>query len=148
MNPIKHRFVALDYMNGRLHHVDESNPAADWTVPSGGTLQDMQLAGNGQLIVSMNDGWSFRRLADGSEVSRVKTTVVGIAALRLLAGGGVLAGVNTNTVHLSILTRILELGTAYFIVFRVRNGKLDIFRFTPRGFRRPFRFGSLTSRIS
>lgn len=96
MGRIRHRFVALDYMNGRLHHVDESNRAADWSVPSGGTLQDMQLAGNGQVIVSLNDGWSFRRLADGSEVSRVKTAVVGIAALRLLAGGGVLAGVNTG----------------------------------------------------
>ena len=95
MNDIKHRFVALDYMHGRLHHVDESNPAANWSVPSGGMLQDVQLAGAGRLIVSLDDGWSFRRLADGGEVGRVKTGVTGIATLCLLPGGGVLAGLNT-----------------------------------------------------
>ena len=88
MSDIKHRFVALDYMHGRLHHVDEGNPAANWSVPSGGMLQDLQLAGAGRLIVSLDDGWSFRRLADGGEVGRVKTGVTGIATLCLLPDGG------------------------------------------------------------
>ena len=95
MSSIKHRFVALDYMHGRLHHVNENDPAANWSVPSGGMLQDLRLAGAGRLIVSLDDGWSFRRLADGGEVGRVKTGVTGIATLCLLPEGGVLAGVNT-----------------------------------------------------
>ena len=93
---IRHRFVALDYMNSLLHHVDENNPSANWSVPSGGTLQDMQLAGNGRLIVSRNDGWTFRNLSEGSECGSVSTCVTGISALRLLPGGGVFAGVNAK----------------------------------------------------
>lgn len=96
MSDIKHRFVALDYMNSLLHQVDENHPAANWSVPSGGILQDLQLAGNGRLIVSLDDGWSFRRLADGGEEERVKTGVTGISTLRRLPGGGVLAGVNAK----------------------------------------------------
>ena len=60
MIAIKHRFVALDFINQRLHHVDENHPDADWSVPSGGALQDMQLAGDGRLVISLGDGWSFR----------------------------------------------------------------------------------------
>lgn len=95
MSDIKHRFVALDYMHGRLHHVDERHPAANWSVPSGGMLQDLRLAGAGRLMVSLDDGWSFRRLADGGEEERVKTGVTGIATLCLLPDSGVLAGLNT-----------------------------------------------------
>lgn len=96
MNKIKHRFVALDYMKGLLHYVDEYNQDANWSVPSGGMLQDMQLAGNGRLIVSLNDGWSFRKLSEGSECGQIKTDVSGISSLRLLPFGKVFAGVNAK----------------------------------------------------
>lgn len=96
MGGIKHRFVALDFINQQLHHIDENNPAANWSVPSSGALQDMQLAGDDRLVVSRHDGWCFMGLADGADRGGVVSQITGIASLRLLPGGGVMTGVNAK----------------------------------------------------
>lgn len=94
---IMHRFIALDFMNERLIHIDESGRHVNWTVPSGDKLADIQLAGNGQLLVSRNDGWALHDLTDGSVCSRIHVKgLSGLATLRLLPDATLLGGINTQ----------------------------------------------------
>ena len=91
----KHRFIALDYMNRRLHHVDEAKPEMNWSVPTQGQLHDMQLVGGGRVAVTHDDGWVFHDLVDGHEFGRVSIEgVKGVSAIRFLPDGRVFAGVN------------------------------------------------------
>lgn len=93
---LKHRFVAVDFLNSRIWHIDETGRHADWAVPSGGKLQDMQLAGNGQLLVSRDNGWAFHDLRDGRVVRQLAIPdLSGLATLRLLPGGFLMGGLNT-----------------------------------------------------
>jgi hypothetical protein len=60
---IRHRFLALDFWHATLHHVDQLDPAKSWVMPSGGGVKDMQLIGQGRLMISAADGYVVYDLA-------------------------------------------------------------------------------------
>jgi len=92
---IRHQLLLSDLMNNQLHYVDEIRPEKSWSMASGGLLQDLQLAGDGAFLHTHDHGWSYRRLADGGLLRTVAADADGIASLRLLPGGGTMAGCNT-----------------------------------------------------
>ena len=63
---IGHRFLALDFWHGKLYHVDQLDPARNWELPTGGGVKDMQLVGQGRLMISAGDGYVVYDLAKES----------------------------------------------------------------------------------
>ena len=99
-NDLKHRFLAIDEGLARLLHVDEWHPENDWSVPIGHPqARDMQLIGNGRVLIGHHHGWSEFEISTGKvlfECSRYE----GITAVRRQADGGTflfgvdIAGIN------------------------------------------------------
>jgi hypothetical protein len=94
---IKHEFLALDEGLVTLLHIDEKNPGRDWVVPVGrATPRDMQLIGDGRVLVGHDAGYSEFELATG-KVRREVTRFKGVTSARRLASGHtLLAGVNLD----------------------------------------------------
>ncbi len=68
-DPIRHDFVAIDEGLGNLLRVDETNAAHNWRVPIGHAHpRDLQLVGNGLLLVSHDVGFAEYELATGRRV--------------------------------------------------------------------------------
>lgn len=63
---IQHRFLAIDEGLAQLIHVDECHPENDWSVPIGHPqARDMQLIGNGRVLIGHHHGWSEFEIATG-----------------------------------------------------------------------------------
>lgn len=92
---ISHRFLAIDEGLANLLHVNESDPSQDWIVPVGHPQsRDMQLVGNGRVLIGHHHGWSEFDLAGGNVVSEF-TGYEGVTAVRRQPGGNTLvAGVD------------------------------------------------------
>lgn len=85
---IRHRFLAIDEGLARLLHVDETDPANDWSVPIGHPqARDMQLIGNGRVLIGHHHGWSEFDIATG-EVCFECARYEGITAVRRQPDGG------------------------------------------------------------
>lgn len=82
---IKHRFVATDESGKQLLYVDEVNPDNDWTIPLKGN-RDVQLSGNGTVLVSVPAGYREYGLRDGKLIKEVKVGT-GIQSLVRLGDG-------------------------------------------------------------
>ncbi len=54
--PTRHRFLAVDDGTHTLIHVDESDPARNWSVATG-YVMDMQLIGQDRVLLSVDDGF-------------------------------------------------------------------------------------------
>ncbi|HUR60058.1 MAG TPA: hypothetical protein VM029_20210, partial [Opitutaceae bacterium] len=95
--PTKHEFLALDEGLVTLLHVDERNPDRDWVVPVGrATPRDLQLIGDGRVLVGHDAGYTEFDLATGKvrrEVARFKGVT---SARRLPSGHTLLAGVDLD----------------------------------------------------
>ena len=96
MTTTKHRFLAIDEGLAQLLHVDESNPERDWAVPVGHPqARDMQLVGNGRVLIGHHHGWSEFDIAMG-DILFENNSYEGVTAVRrqpdgrtLLAGVGI-----------------------------------------------------------
>ena len=69
---IQHRFLAVDDGTHSLHYVDQADPARNWKVPSGGYCMDMQLIGEGRVLLAIDDGYREFDIATGKELKVVK----------------------------------------------------------------------------
>lgn len=79
---IRHEFLAIDEGLAQLLHIDESNPSNDWVVPIGHPqARDMQLVGNGRILIGHHHGWSEFEIANGSLLSEF-TGFEGVTAVR------------------------------------------------------------------
>jgi len=65
---IRHRFLAVDDGLLSLHHVDQTNPARNWTIKFGSYCMDMQLIGQDRVLLAVGDGYKEFALADGKEL--------------------------------------------------------------------------------
>lgn len=89
--PIRHRFLAVDESRQKLHYVDESDPAKDWSIPFTARYRDLQLIGGNRVMVSTPDGYREYSLTDRQLVKEVKGFPGGVSFRRLLDGRTVLA---------------------------------------------------------
>jgi hypothetical protein len=69
--PTRHRFVAVDDGTHTLVHVDESNPARNWSVATG-FVMDMQLVGEDRVLLSVDDGFREYEITSGKLLKSVK----------------------------------------------------------------------------
>lgn len=94
---IRHDFLALDEGLVRLLHVNEADPSQDWSVPvPHPTPRDMQLIGNGRVLIGHDAGYSEFELATGKllrDVARYKGVT---SARRLPNGHTLLVGVGLD----------------------------------------------------
>lgn len=94
---LRHEFLALDEGLVRLLHVNESDPTQDWSVPvPHPTPRDMQLIGNGRVLIGHDAGYSEFDIATGKlqrDVARYKGVT---SARRLPNGHTLLAGVGLD----------------------------------------------------
>jgi hypothetical protein len=77
----------------QLSYVDLSNPSKNWfvTVPAG---RDLQLVGNGLVLIGTGNGFEEREISTGKKVSELSTFSGTQTARRLRNGNTLLAGAN------------------------------------------------------
>jgi hypothetical protein len=92
---IHHEFLAIDEGLAQLLHIHESDPSKDWIVPTGHpAARDMQLIGNGRVLIGHHHGWSEFDIATGKVLSEF-TAYEGVTAVRRQPDGHTLvAGVD------------------------------------------------------
>lgn len=92
---IRHEFLAIDEGLGQLLHIDENDPSKDWIVPIGHPQsRDMQLTGDGRILIGHHHGWSEFEIATGRVLFEF-TGYEGVTAVRRQADGHtILAGVD------------------------------------------------------
>jgi hypothetical protein len=92
---IRHEFLAIDEGLARLLHVDENDASKDWSVPIGHPqARDMQLVGNGRVLIGHHQGWSEFEIATGRVLFEFSGYEGVTAARRQANGHTVLAGVD------------------------------------------------------
>ena len=69
--PTRHEFIAVDDGTHTLVHVDEREPARNWSVATG-YVMDMQLVGQDRVLLSVDDGFREYELASGKLLKSVK----------------------------------------------------------------------------
>ncbi len=92
---IRHEFLAIDEGLAQLLHIDENDPSKDWIVPTGHpAARDMQLIGNGRVLIGHHHGWSEFEIATGRVLAEV-AAYEGVTAVRRQPDGHtVVAGVD------------------------------------------------------
>jgi hypothetical protein len=100
---IQHRFVATDESGKQVLLVDQAEPAKNWRVPL--EARDLQLVGNGRVLVSVLSGYRELNLADGTLCRQVDGFERVFSARRTAAGHTFLGGYGGTTA-----IRIVELG--------------------------------------
>lgn len=113
---IRHRFLAIDEGLANLLYVDELDPVKDWTVPIGHPqARDMQLVGDGRILIGHHHGWSEFEIATGRLLFEC-TAYHGVTAVRRQADGHTLiAGVDIAGITGVV---VLELDETHAEVFR------------------------------
>ncbi len=92
---IRHEFLAIDEGLARLLHIDENDPSKDWIVPIGHPqARDMQLVGDGRILIGHHHGWSEFEIASGRVLFEF-TGYDGVTAVRRQPNGHtIIAGVD------------------------------------------------------
>lgn len=87
----KRRFLLRDEGLSQLSYIDLRNPQANWfvKVPSG---RDIQLAGNGRVLIGTGNGYEEYEIATGKKVFELASYPGTISARRLRNGNTILAG--------------------------------------------------------
>lgn len=86
-------FLLRDEGISQLAYIDESNSANNWyvSIPTG---RDMQLVGNGRVLVGTGNGYQEYEITSGKKVSELTTFPGTIAARRMKNGNTLLVGLN------------------------------------------------------
>jgi hypothetical protein len=69
--PPQHRFLAVDDGTHTLVHVDEKDPARNWSVATG-YVMDLQLIGQNRVLISVDDGFREYDLTSGNLLKSVR----------------------------------------------------------------------------
>jgi hypothetical protein len=133
---IQHRFLAVDESRHQVVYVDQFDATKNWTIVLPVKRRDVQLIGQGRLLVGGADGYREYRLSDQKLLKEV-TGFPGAAAARRQADGRTILACNQEGVT------VYELG-ADDKPLRMANFKnipsTRLVRMTPQG---TFLFGSL-----
>jgi hypothetical protein len=87
------RLLLRDEGLSQLSYVDLGNPTSNWyaPVPAG---RDLQLIGNGRVLIGTGTGYEEREIATGKKVFELTSLTGTIAARRLRNGNTLLTGLN------------------------------------------------------
>lgn len=89
----KRHFLLRDEGISQLAYIDEADPSKNWYTPIP-TGRDMQLIGNGRVLVGTGNGYEEYEIATGKKVFELTTFPGTIAAHRLRNGNTLLTGLN------------------------------------------------------
>jgi hypothetical protein len=93
--PIQHEFIAIDEGHATLLHIDERDQSKNWLVPIGQPqARDMQLIGDGKILIGHHHGYSEFDIALGHLVKEFKSPEGVTAARRQPNGHTIIAGVD------------------------------------------------------
>ena len=87
------KLILRDEGLSRLSYIDIANPEANWYVPVPAG-RDLQLVGNGRVLIGTGNGYEEREIATGNKVHEVTSFPGTLAARRLRNGNTLLSGVN------------------------------------------------------
>jgi len=104
-----HRLLLRDEGISQLAYLDLGNPAANWYAPIP-TGRDMQLVGNGRVLVGTGSGYEEHEIASGKKLYEVATFPGTLAARRLRNGNTLLTGVNWQAKKGIVLVEIDSTG--------------------------------------
>ena len=91
---LRHDVIAIDEGLGNLLRIDEFDPSRNWRVPIGHPHpRDLQLIGQGRILLSHDRGMAVYDLADGHRESDLATYAEVSSARRLANGNTLLASV-------------------------------------------------------
>ena len=91
----KHCLLAIDNHWNRLLYLDECRPGKSWTIAIPAGSRDLQLVGDGKLLVSHGNGAAEYDLATGRKLKWVVERYTQINTARRLANGNTLLGADT-----------------------------------------------------
>jgi hypothetical protein len=89
----KRRFLLRDEGLSQLAYIDQADSSKNWYTPIP-TGRDIQLVGNGRVLIGIDNGYEEREIATGKKVYELSSFPGTIAARRLSNGNTVLIGVN------------------------------------------------------
>ena len=91
----QHRFILCDESRHLIHWVDERDPSKDWSMPISAGLHDMQLIGNGQLLLSQSQGYTVYDLHARKSVQEVRIAdLAGAISVRRRSDRSTVVGAN------------------------------------------------------
>ena len=129
---IQHRFLALDFWQGKVFYVDQANPTHNWDMPWGGGVRDLQLVGHNRLLISDNDGYNIYDLGSRKKVEELHNRAFnGVTTARRRPDGTTWLGANQGT-----NVCIYALGPTNGIIQTITLGSLKwlrMMRFTSDG---------------
>src|SRR5712675_2006780 len=92
---IQHEFIAIDEGHATLLHINERDQSKNWIVPIGQpAARDMQLIGDGAILVGHHFGYSIFAIATGRLIKEFKSLEGVTAARRQPNGHTLIAGVD------------------------------------------------------
>lgn len=86
-------FLLRDEGLSQLAYVNQANPSKNWYTPIP-TGRDIQLIGNGRILIGIDNGYEEREISTGKKVYELTSFPGTIAARRLYNGNTILVGVN------------------------------------------------------
>jgi hypothetical protein len=128
---------------GELLYVNHATPSMNWRVSSGAG-RDLQLVGNGRVMLGKSTGWDEYNLSDGARVARVTNLSGTQSTHRLADGTTMVASISSG----SILLRMADAsGAVQRMVTYAGYGYVRCVRPTAAGnFRLPSLFSGCVAR--
>jgi hypothetical protein len=96
------QLIVYDDSNGRLLYLNSANPSLNWASNSG-TGRDVQLVGNGRVMLGKADGWDEYRVSDGVNVGGQHGFPGTEDTYRLADGTTMLASVSGTSIVLTMV---------------------------------------------
>ncbi len=131
--PPQHDFLAIDEGLAQLLHINERQPEKDWIVPVGHPqARDMQLVGQGRVLIGHDAGYSEFDIATGKNLRDVALFKGITSARRLADGHTLLSGLNLDG---STGVVVLELDPANRVINKTvfPGNYVRLFRETEQG---------------
>lgn len=117
----KSKFILRDEGLSQLSYVDLANPSKNWftSVPAG---RDLQLVGNGRVMIGTGNGYEEREIATGKKVAELNSFPNTFSVRRLRNGHTLLAGLNLAGKTGVVLAEVDDHGTTSNVIsFRQFN---------------------------
>ncbi|MEO6001024.1 MAG: hypothetical protein ABIN89_29515 [Chitinophagaceae bacterium] len=104
------RFLLRDEGLSQLSYTDIANPKANWYTPVP-TGRDMQLVGNGRVLIGTGNGYEERDIVTGNKVTELTSFPGTLTAHRLKNGNTLLTGENWQGKQGMVLVEVDKGGT-------------------------------------
>ena len=126
------RLLLRDEGKSQLSYVDIAAPDKNWyvAVPAG---RDMQLVGNGRVLIGTGTGYEEREIATGKKLFELTTFTGTVAARRLRNGNTLLSGVNWQGKKGIVLVEVNATGTVLRTINYTAFDYVRLVRETPSG---------------